>query len=377
MTKKSKQLVLLGKSVSPETTAFFSEANGFLPIPASIGEFPSGEPFVELFYKQEDKFAGNMSMLKGQHVIVVQSGGIPYANNILCLLMMVDTLKSYGVASVTAYVPMLPLARQDRKFEGRFVSEGARFMAKMLDTADGDRIVTVTPHSQACIQTFKSFFQENFIALDTAKLFAADIKEKFNGAANVVIGAPDGADKPEDEGQRRAMELIHALYGQAKDMDHKRIKIAKEHIPGTISETRIVGCDDDLQEKVNGKDCILIDDMIDGGGTMVNVAALLKKNGARSVTCYATHGILSGNALEKMLASPTTAAAPIDKLVITDTLPDVGPKVASFIKKYPALEGHIDVLCTAPLLMEALVSKKKTTPSSGAAQARRSHRKPR
>src|SRR3954465_14514286 len=132
MSKTSKQLVLMGNSVSEETRDFFSEKNGFQPIPASIGEFPSGEPYVELFYKQQDKWAENAALLKGQNVIVVQSGGTPYSRNIVNLLMMIDTLKSYGVASVTAYVQMLPLARQDRKFDKRFVSEGAWFMAKTL-----------------------------------------------------------------------------------------------------------------------------------------------------------------------------------------------------------------------------------------------------
>jgi ribose-phosphate pyrophosphokinase len=360
MVTKSKQLVLLGNSVSPETEVFFSESNGFQRIPASIGEFPSGEPFVELFHKQEDRAAENAALLKGKDVIVVQSGGVPYASNILTLLMMVDTLKSYGVASVTAYVQMLPLARQDRKFENRFVSEGARFMAKMLDTAEGDRIVTVTPHSQGCIQTFRSFFQENFIAIDTAPLFAADIRARFNNAANVVIGAPDGADKPKDEGQRRAKELSLAVFG--KDTDSQLFKIAKQHVPGTVSETRIAGFDESMRSKVEGKDCVIVDDMIDGGGTMVNAAALLKENGAKSVTCYATHGILTGNALEKMFTKPDISQAPIDQLVVTDTLPDTGKKVEDFIKKYPDLSGRIDILCTAPLLKEALAPAKKAGP---------------
>jgi ribose-phosphate pyrophosphokinase len=353
MSKTSKQLVLIGNSVSDETRDFFSEKNGFQPIPASIGEFPSGEPYVELFYKQQDKWAENAALLRGQDVIVVQSGGVPYSKNIMNLMLMIDTLKSYDVASVTAYVQMLPLARQDRKFDKRFVSEGAYFMAKTLKTAEADKVITVTPHSQACIQTFKSFFGDNFVAIDASELFANDIRKRFGGAANVVIGAPDGADKPSDEGQRRAGQLAHALFGEAAD---QRFKIAKEHVPGTMSETRIVGFDEDLGAKVYGKDCILIDDMIDGGGTMVNAAALLKDNGAKSVTCYATHGLLTGNALEKMLAAKDS---PIDKIVITDTLPDTKDKLAAFANTHPSLSDRIEVLCTAPLLLKALHPQKR------------------
>src|SRR4051812_46404103 len=127
MLVDDKQLILLGNSVSEETEAYFSESNGFQRIPASIGQFPSGEPFVELFHKQEDKSAQNAALIKDKDVIVVQSGGVPYENNILSLLMSVDTLKNYGVGSVTAYVQMMPLARQDRQFKDRFVSEGAQF----------------------------------------------------------------------------------------------------------------------------------------------------------------------------------------------------------------------------------------------------------
>lgn len=359
MPDQPNQLVLLGNSVSIETENFFSDKNGFIRIPANIAHFPSGEPYVELFHKQEDKAAENAALLKGQNVLVVQSGGTPYAENILSLQMMIYTLKRYGVASVTAYVQMLPLTRQDRQFEKRFVSEGASFMAATLKTSLCDKVITITPHSQASIKTFKELFGDNFIPLDTSGLFAADIKARYK-TDDVVIGAPDGADKPNDEGQRRARELTETVFGNSAE--HQRFMIAKEHIPGTMSETRIAAFDKDMPAKVGGKDCIIIDDMIDGGGTMVNAAALLKQNGAHSVACYATHGVLTGNALEKMLTKPSIADSPIDRLVITDTLPDTKQKVATFLKKYPALQGRIDILCTAPLVKEALAPAKSAKP---------------
>ena len=212
--------------------------------------------------------------------------------------MMAHSLKRYGAKEVTAVLPFAAFARQDREFKNRFTSVAAEFFPRQLKAAGVDKVITVTPHSQAAMQFYKDEFGANFTALSTTELFAQDIKKRFGDITSVAIGAPDGADKPLDEGQIRAKELVKAVFdGTVDDVDSKRFKISKVHTG--VSDTKITHFDGD----VAGKDCVIVDDMIDGGSTMINAASILKAKGAKSVTAYATHGILSGSALEKILSS--------------------------------------------------------------------------
>lgn len=338
---KNNTLILIGNDTSPDLPQAAAK-RGIDRIPASIDSFISGEPFVELFPHDKENAAGNAAKLKGKDVIVVQSATDSMAH----LLMMVHTLKSYDAGKVTVVMPFAPLMRQDRAFDGRFVSLGAAFMASQLKAAGADSIVTMTPHSQAAIKAYRDVFGDALQIVSSTTLFAPDVQKRFgNDPATLAVGAPDGADKAADEGQRRARRLAKAVFG--RDDDAFLFLISKTHTG--VSDTKITGFKGD----VAGKDCVIIDDMIDGGSTMLNAANLLKAKGAKSVTACASHGILSGNALEKILSARADGQNfSIDRLVLADTLPSVAQKIATLAQKQPKLAARADVIATAEALLD-------------------------
>lgn len=339
---KNNALILIGNNTSPTLPAA-AAGRGIGIIPASIDSFASGEPFVELFPNDKQNAAANAAKLKGKDVIVVQSA----TDSMTHLLMIVHTLKSYDAGNVTVVMPFAPLMRQDRAFDARFVSLGAAFMASQLKAAGADAVVTLTPHSQAAIKAYRDAFGDAFKVVSSTQLFAPDIQKRFgNTPATLAIGAPDGADKATDEGQKRARRLAKAVFG--RDDDAVMFLIAKTHTG--VNDTRII----DFKGNVAGKDCVIIDDMIDGGSTMLNAASLLKAKGAKSVTAFASHGILSGNALEKILSARADGQNfSIDRLVLADTLPSVAQKIAALAKTQPKLAARADVIATADLLLQA------------------------
>lgn len=348
MNKDLKPILLLGPAVSPETAAILKADARFEVMTASIGTFDSGEPFVELYRGGEADFETNAARLKGAEVYIVQSTGEPVGDNSQHLLLMAHTLKYYGAKQVTALLPFAAFMRQDRSFKNRFTSVAADMFAKQLKTAGVDKVVTLTPHSKGAMKLYANVFGDDFTPLPATEIFAADIKKRFPAdVLRLSIGAPDGADKAEDEGQNRARELSRAVFGHADDV--AMFRISKTHTG--VSDTKITSFDGD----VKGKHCVIVDDMIDGGSTMINAASLLKAQGAASVTCYATHGILSGNALEKILSAKNDGMHPaIDKLVLMDTLPDVAKKLEALLAKQPSFAGRVDILPAGPALLAAV-----------------------
>lgn len=351
MKKDDKVLILIGNCVSGAMRWQFAQGDNVTVIPASMSQFQSGEPFVEPFYKKEAEFEQNAALLKGKNAIIVQSAGIPVSENGLHLLMMAHTLKAYGVKSVTAAMPFAPFLRQDRKFNRRFVSLGAAFFASQLKSAGIDKVVTVTPHSKDSISEYQKVFGGNFKALTATELFVADLKKKYGGGnRDIRFGAPDGGDKPADEGMRRAREAARAYFGPEmgeKELDTYIFKISKRHTG--VNTTEIHGFEGDVE----GKTCVMFDDMVDGGGTLVNGGRCLKDKGAKSVAFYGTHGILSGNALDKIFGAKTDSGADaIDRFVITDSIPDAAQKLAA----YPAAAGRAEVLTVAQLVFAESVA---------------------
>lgn len=362
----AKPLILIMPS-APPSALDAAKAAGIEPIPASVGLFASGEPFVELFPKSGDDFGKHASALKGRDVIVVQSGGVPVGETTAHLLMAVHTLKAHGAAHVTAVMPFAPYMRQDRAFDKRFVSLGAAFFANQLKAAGADAAVTLTPHSQAGIKAYKDVFGAGFTAVGATEIFAAYIQKNFgNDPATLAIGAPDGADKAADEGQIRARALADSVFGGHDG--NKLFLIAKTHTG--VNDTKITAFNGD----VAGKHCVIIDDMIDGGSTMINAAKLLKARGAASVTACASHGILSGSALEKILSADADGKSPaIDKLVLTDSLPEVAQKTAALAQKSPTLAARLDILPASEILLHAAQGLQHAAQTPVAARPLRKH----
>ncbi|TAL37829.1 MAG: ribose-phosphate diphosphokinase [Alphaproteobacteria bacterium] len=348
--KVKKPLLVLGNSVSEETAEFLKTAGAFSPASASIGKFPSGEPFAEIFYGDKKNFAANVEKIKGAECFVVQSTGEPVADNIQHLLLMIHTLKFYGAKKVTAVVPFLALSREDRAFPESFWSVGADLMARQLKVAGADGVITFTMHSKKGCEYYQAEFGDNFVNVDATEIFARHLEAKFReDAAKLVVGAPDGADKPNDEGIRRASALGTRLTGSFNDSS--RYLIAKHHTgPSTteIDEAKSnFGC-------VKDRDCVEVDDLVDGGGTGVNGGRALKKHGARSVSFVFTHAILtsgSGTALEKMLTAKEGDNYVIDNLAFTDSVPEARAKIEAFAKQYPDLAKKIGFIPLGPAIL--------------------------
>jgi len=356
MNKPLKPILLVGNNTAPETRKALEDSGLFDIIPASIGKFVSGEPFTELHKGGEAVFAQNLARLKDARVYVLQSTSEPVADSFQHLLLMAHTLKYYGAADVTAICPFAAGMRQDRAFKDRFTSVAAVLFAQQMKAAGIDGVITMTPHSKGAIAEYTKVFGSRFVPLATTQMFAEDIKRRFGSdPEQLCIGAPDGADKATDEGQTRARELAKAIFG--KHDDDCMFRISKSHTG--VNNTKITSFDGD----VAGKDCVIIDDMIDGGSTMNNAAAMLKAQGAKSVTCYATHGVLTGNALEKLLEAKYDGMHnAIDKIVIADTIPGAAEKLAALLAQQPKLAGRVEILSVGDMAARQ-VSKELTPPA--------------
>ncbi|MEZ0225980.1 MAG: ribose-phosphate diphosphokinase [Alphaproteobacteria bacterium] len=350
MPKTKKPILVLGNSVSEETADFLKTAGTFSPASASIGKFPSGEPFAEIFYGDKKNFAANAERIKGAECFVVQSTGEPVADNIQHLLLMIHTLKFYGAKKVTAVVPFLALSREDRAFPEGFWSVGAELMAKQLKVAGADGVITFTMHSKKGCEYYEAEFGDNFVNVDATEVMARYLEGKFReNAPLLVTGAPDGADKPKDEGIRRASTLGTRLTGTFND--ETSYSIAKRHTGVSTTE---------IDEKksyfgsVKDRDCVMVDDLVDGGGTAVNGGSALKKHGARSVTSVFTHAILTntkGTALERMLTAKEGDDYVIDSVVFTDSVPEAKAKIDAFAKQYPDLAKKIGFIPLGPAIL--------------------------
>lgn len=356
MNKPLKPILLVGNHVSKETADALRDSGQFDVITSSIGKFPSGGLFVELYRGEEPLSEENCKRLKGARAYVLQSA--PESNNdhLQHLMLMAHTLKFYGVSKVTAIAPFLPNLRQDRSMKGRFTSVAADLNAKQLKASGVDAVITVTPHSKGAMGLYEAVFGQDFMPINTTLVFAADIRKRFTVAPDeIAVGAPDGADKPNDEGQARARELTTALFDMPVAFNAAMFRISKVHTG--VSDTKITSFDGD----VAGKDCIIVDDMIDGGSTMLNAASMLKQHGARSVTIYASHALLTGNALENLLSSKSDGmTSTIDKIVFTDTLPESRDKLQALLAQHPKFAGRVDILSVGSAVAQKVVALEAT-----------------
>ena len=235
-------------------------------------------------------------------------------DNLMELLILIDALKRSSAKRVTAVIPYYGYARQDRK-PGPRTPISAKLVANLLERAGVDRVLTLDLHAGQ-IQGFFDIPTDNLFA---APIFARDIQEHSN-TKDVVVVSPDVG------GVVRARSLAKRIKAPIAICDKRREKAGVSEVMNVIGE-------------VAGKRCILIDDIVDSGGTLVNAAEALLKNGATDVQAYITHGVLSGGAVSRVQNSP------LESLVITDSImPTEAIKAA----------GNIRVLSIASLIGEAI-----------------------
>ncbi|MFD0739890.1 ribose-phosphate diphosphokinase [Lysobacter koreensis] len=248
---------------------------------ALVGTFSDGEVQVEI---EEN--------VRRQEVFVIQSTCAPSAENLVELLVLVDALKRASVSSVTAVVPYFGYARQDRRPRSSRVPITAKVAAKMFSAVGTDRVLTVDLHADQ-IQGFFDMPVDNVYA---SPLLLADIW-RAHGTDNLIVVSPDVG------GVVRARAI-------AKRLDDADLAIIDKRRPRANVSTvmNIIG-------DVEGKICVLVDDIVDTAGTLCAAAAALKARGALKVVAYCTHPVLSGAAIDNVSKSS------LDELVVTDTIP--------------------------------------------------------
>lgn len=273
------------------------------PTNAAIRRFSDMEVFVEI-----------LENVRGEDVFVIQSTSYPANDNLMELLVTLDALKRGSARRITAVVPYYGYARQDRK-SGPRTPISAKLVANLITAAGASRVLTLDLHAGQ-IQGFFDIPTDNLFA---APVFLRDIRENYDGE-NLVIVSPDVG------GVVRARGIAKRLDADLAIIDKRRERAGVSEVVNLIGE-------------VDGRDCVLLDDIVDSAGTLCNAAEALKEAGAATVAAYVTHGVLSGGAVARVTASP------LKELVITDSIqPTDAVRMAH----------NIRLVTIAPLLGEAI-----------------------
>ena len=245
---------------------------------SSIRKFADGEIYIEI-----------NENIRGNSIFIIQSISSPANDNLMELLLCIDALKRSSAKNITAVIPYFGYARQDRKVVPR-TSISAKLVSNLITKAGADRIVTVDLHAGQ----IQGFFDIPVDNLFSTPIFARHVKKRIK-SKKIICVAPDVG------GTERARALGKLLNVGLAIVDKRRPK------PGQSQVMNVIG-------DVKNQTCVIVDDIIDSGGTIVNAAKALKKRGAKEVYVYITHGVLSGEAVKKIKSSV------IKNLVITDTI---------------------------------------------------------
>src|SRR5579885_2212121 len=268
-----------------------------------VRRFADMEIFVEI---QEN--------VRGQDTFIVQSTSYPANDHLMEVLIMTDALRRASAKRITAVIPYFGYARQDRK-PGPRTPISAKLVANLITRAGADRVLTVDLHAGQ-IQGFFDIPTDN---LYSAPVFVKEIKDRYNGEDLVIVS-------PDVGGVVRARAVARRLDADLAIIDKRRERAGVSEVMNIIGD-------------IEGRRCILIDDIVDSAGTLCNAAEALKERGAKSVSAYVTHGVLSGGAVARVGASP------LDMLVTTDSIQATeAMRVARNIRR----------LSIAPLMAEAI-----------------------
>jgi ribose-phosphate pyrophosphokinase len=280
--------------------------SAYLNIPltqANLKRFSDMEIFVEI-----------MDNVRGEDVFFIQATCFPTNDNLMELLIAIDALKRGSAGRITAVIPYYGYARQDRKTGGR-TPITAKLVADLITAAGADRVLATELHAGQ-IQGFFDVPVDNLII---APVFVPHMKEQFSGEKLCIVS-------PDVGGVVRARAFAKRLDADLAIIDKRREKAGISEVMHVIGD-------------VEGRVCILVDDIVDSGGTLVNAAKALIDNGAKEVHSYVVHGVLSGGAVAKI------AASPIKKMIISDSIP-----ATEAVKNSP----NIKQVSIAPLLGEAI-----------------------
>ncbi len=269
---------------------------------ASIRRFSDMEIFVEIHEN-----------VRGQDTFIIQSTSYPANDNLMELLVTLDALRRGSARRITAVIPYFGYARQDRK-SGPRTPISAKLVANLITTAGADRVLTLDLHAGQ----IQGFFDIPLDNLFSAPVFVRDIEERI--ANNLMMVSPDVG------GVLRARAFAKRLDTDLAIIDKRRERAGVSEVMNVIGD-------------VEGRNCILVDDIVDSAGTLCNAAAALAERGAASVLAYVTHGVLSGGAVSRVVSSP------LEKLVITDSI---------LSTEAVRVSDNVEQLTIAPLIGEAI-----------------------
>jgi ribose-phosphate pyrophosphokinase len=276
--------LIAGNSNLPLATGIAEHCFSTL-VPTKIGTFADGETSVEF-----------LENIRGEDVFIIQTTGTPVNHNYMELMVMIDAAKRSSAQRITAVIPYFGYARQDRKSASR-TPISAKLLADLLTTAGADRVLTIDLHAGQ----IQGFFDIPVDDLTSRIVFAKDIQDKLPTNEEVVFVSPDAG------GAVRARKFADMFHGHIAIVDKRRPEAGKSEVMHIIGD-------------VEGKHAILVDDIVDSGGTLCNAAKAIMAAGALSVRAYITHGVLSGSACLRVEESDLT------ELVITDSIEDHCPK---------------------------------------------------
>nr|WP_321456180.1 ribose-phosphate pyrophosphokinase [uncultured Cohaesibacter sp.] len=294
---------LLAGNSNPTLTKRIADYLGIEISDVSVRRFADQEIFIEVHEN-----------VRGQDVFVVQPTSYPANDHLMELLILIDALRRASARRITAVVPYFGYARQDRK-PGPRTPISAKLVSNLISNAGADRVLTLDLHA-AQIQGFFDIPTDNLYA---APVFSRDILER-NEVEDVMVVSPDVG------GVVRARALAKRIGAPLSIVDKRRERAGESEVMNIIGD-------------VSNRNCVLVDDIIDSGGTLCNAAEALINKGAASVTAYITHGVLSGGAVARITSSK------LRELVITDSIEPTEAVLNA---------NNIRVLSVANLLGEAI-----------------------
>ena len=303
MSAKNGSIKLVAGNSNPALAQAIAQGLDLPLTKAVVRRFADMEIFVEI---QEN--------VRGSDAFIIQSTSFPANDHLMELLIITDALRRSSARRITAVLPYFGYARQDRK-SGSRTPISAKLVANLITQAGVDRVMTLDLHAGQ-IQGFFDIPTDNLYA---SPLMVRDIKDKFD-LAKVMVVSPDVG------GVARARGLAKRINAPLAIVDKRRERAGESEVMNVIGD-------------VAGYDCILIDDIVDSGGTLVNAADALLKYGAKEVSAYLTHGVLSGGAVARITSSR------LKELVITDSI-----QPTDAMRKAP----NIRVLSVASLIAEAI-----------------------
>jgi len=263
--------------------------------------------------------------VRGEDVFVIQSTSFPVNDNLMELLIIIDTLRRASAKRITAVIPYFGYARQDRK-PGPRTPITSKLVANMIDKAGADRVLTMDLHAGQ-IQGFFDIPTDNLFA---APALTSNIKNKINDNSPIIVS-------PDVGGVVRARIIASRIGADLAIVDKRREKAGESEVMNIIGD-------------VTGRTCFIIDDIVDSAGTLCNASDALLKKGAKEVYAYVTHAVLSGEAVKRVNQSS------LAKLVVTDTIEE-----SNLVKK----SDKVEVISISSLLGEAIkrISDEKSVSS--------------